>query len=146
LNQLLTELKHELEFSLQKRNVDLKILPLPTIRCQGATIAQVFKNLITNSIKYNDKERPQIEVGCSDETDEEFKFYVKDNGKGILEKYHEKIFEIFQRLERDDNEGTGAGLTIAKRIVESHKGNIWVQSEVGKGSTFYLTIPKKIQT
>ena len=143
LNQLLTELRQELEFSLQRRNANLKILPLPTVRCHATTIAQVFKNLIINSIRYNDKEQPQIEVGCSDETDEEFKFYVKDNGKGIPERYHEKIFDIFQRLERDDNEGTGAGLTIAKRIVESHKGNIWVQSEVGRGSIFYFTIPKK---
>lgn len=144
LNQILTELKEELVFRLQSRNAQLKILPLPTIRCQRARIAQVFKNLLVNAIKYNDKKWPQIEVGLSEDSEGKFTFYVKDNGRGIPKKYHERIFRIFQRLERDDTEGTGAGLAIARKIVESHGGNIWVESEVGAGATFYLTIPKQI--
>lgn len=102
LNQILTELKEELIFRLQSKNAQLKILPLPTIRCQRARIAQVFKNFLVNSIKYNDKERPQIEVGLSEDSERKFTFYVKDNGRGIPKKYHERIFRIFQRLKRDD--------------------------------------------
>lgn len=143
LNELLSGLKGELEFSLRARNAHLNILPLPSLRCERTRIAQVFKNLIANSIKYNDKRRPKIEIGCTDETDKDFKFYVKDNGVGIPPEYHERIFEIFRRLERNDSEGTGAGLTIVKRIIEAHGGTVWVESEVGKGSIFYFIIPKK---
>jgi len=143
LNELLSGLRGDLEFSLRARNVYLNILSLPSLRCERTKLAQVFKNLIANSIKHNDKKRPEIEIGCTDETDKDFKFYVKDNGVGIRPEYHGKIFEIFRRLERNDSEGTGAGLTIVKRIIEAHGGTVWVQSEVGKGSTFYFTIPKK---
>lgn len=142
LNELLRGLRGELEFSLRARNAHLNILPLPSLRCEKIRIAQVFKNLIANSIKYNDKKRPKIEIGCTDETDRDFRFYVKDNGVGISPEYHGKIFEIFQRLERNDSEGTGAGLTIVKRIIEAHGGTVWVESEVGEGSTFYFTIPR----
>ncbi len=143
LNELLSGLKGELEFQLRARNAHLNILPLPSVRCEKTRIAQVFRNLIANSIKYNDKRQPKIKVGCTDESDKDFRFYVKDDGVGIPPAYHGRIFEIFRRLERDDSEGTGAGLTIVKRIIEAHGGTIWVESEVGKGSTFYFTIPKK---
>lgn len=85
---------------------------------------------------------PAIEIGYSDKG-RVYEFYVKDNGIGIEKEYHKKIFRIFQRL-GDSVEGTGVGLTIVKRIVENHGGNIRVESEKRKGATFYFTLPKKV--
>ena len=144
LNQLLAEIKEDLALRLKESKAELKISPLPTIKYEKIRITQLFTNLITNAIKYNDKEKPIIEVGCDDSSDKkEFKCYVKDNGKGIPREFREKIFGLFQRLDADEQEGTGAGLTICKKIVESHRGSIWLESTAGQGSTFYFTIPKE---
>jgi len=89
-----------------------------------------------------DNPQPRIEIGHS-EDDKNFIFFVKDNGIGIEPRYHQKIFELFQSLKDIKNvEGTGVGLTIVKRIIENHKGKVWVESEKGKGATFYFSIPK----
>jgi signal transduction histidine kinase len=110
-------------------------------------MTEVFHNLISNALKYNDKPHPDVEVGCEEKADHptgqaEYVIHVRDNGMGIKQEYFEKIFQIFQRLQRDD-EGTGIGLTIVKRVVEWHGGRIWVESEVGSGTTFYFTLPKR---
>jgi signal transduction histidine kinase len=104
---------------------------------------QVFQNLLGNAVKYMDKPNGQIKVGCVE--DHSFwKFSVSDNGPGIEEKHFEKIFQIFQTLSpREDSESTGVGLTIIKKIVELYGGKIWVESTVGKGSTFFFTLPKQ---
>lgn len=116
---------------------------LPTLRVDKMMISQVFQNLMSNSTKYMDKPNGLIKIGCIEEKDW-FKFYVNDNGPGIDSKYHEKIFQIFQTLQaRDSVESTGVGLSLAKKIVELSNGKIWVESEVGNGSTFYFTFPKK---
>ena len=115
---------------------------LPVIHCDRGRISQVFENLIGNSIKYMGKtESPLIEIGC--EPRGEFQeFYVRDNGIGIDPKYHQKIFQIFQRLnDVEDVEGTGIGLAMVKKIVESHGGSVRVESEKEKGATFYFTLP-----
>ena len=143
LSKLLNEIKEDLSLRLKERKINLKVGKLPSVKYEKIRISQLFTNLITNAIKYNDKQVPRIEVGCEKSSDEEFRFYIRDNGKGIPEEYREKVFGLFQRLNPDDQEGTGAGLTICKRIVESHGGKIWVESEVGKGSTFYFTVPEK---
>lgn len=116
---------------------------MPIIPCNRQRIYQVFQNLISNSIKFMGfPKRPQIKIGYKDR-DRFFEFYIKDNGIGIDKRYHnEEIFQIFQRLEEIDAEGTGIGLTIVKMIVENHGGKIWVNSQKGKGSTFYFTLPK----
>lgn len=142
LNQLLKEIREDLALRLEESKADLKVQDLPTVKYERIRISQLFTNLITNAIKYNDKEKPVIEVGCDQSEDEEFRCYVKDNGKGIPGEYHEKVFGLFQRLDADQEKGTGAGLTICKKIAESHGGKIWLESEQGKGSTFYFTIPK----
>lgn len=104
---------------------------------------QIIQNLISNAIKYMDKPEGIIEVGCRDAGDF-WEFYVKDNGPGIEERHFERIFQIFQTLKaRDEFESTGIGLTIVKKIIEQNNGRIWVESEVGKGSTFKFTLPKK---
>src|SRR5690606_3636549 len=106
-------------------------------------LQQVFSNLISNAIKYNDKEEGLITIGFK-ESEEYYTFSVKDNGPGIDADYHERIFVIFQTLqERDAVESTGVGLAIVKKIVEWQGGTIWVNSEPGQGATFTFTWPKK---
>ena len=143
LNMLLAEIKEDLTLRLEEKNATLKVMNLPTIEYETIRITQLFTNLITNAIKYNNKEKPIIEVGCAYANDKEAKCYVKDNGKGIAKGFQEKVFSLFQRLEGETEKGTGAGLTICKKIVEAHGGAIWVESEPGEGSTFYFTIPKQ---
>jgi len=114
---------------------------LPVIECEETHIMQVFQNLLSNAIKYMDKPQGWIKVGCV-EQDGFWKFSVADNGPGIEEKHFEKIFKIFQTLSTSpDFEGTGIGLTVAKKIVELYDGKIWVESKVGEGSTFFFTLP-----
>ncbi len=116
---------------------------LPTVEADPTRITQVFQNLLSNAIKYMDKLQGQITVACVQE-DAGWKFSVSDNGPGIEQKDFERIFKLFQTLtRRDDSESTGVGLTIAKKIVEMYGGKIWVESEVGQGSTFFFTFPKR---
>lgn len=114
----------------------------PVIVSDKTRLSQVFSNLIGNAIKYNDKDNVKIEASC-EVTPEGWVFSVKDNGPGIEKQYHEKIFIIFQTLNRrDDVESTGVGLAIVKKIVEDHGGKIWVESEPGKGADFKFFWPK----
>ena len=114
---------------------------MPVIECAETHVMQLFQNLLSNAIKYMDKPQGRIEVGCVEE-DGFWKFSIADNGPGIEEKHFEKIFKMFQALSvSEDFEGTGVGLTIAKKIVELYGGNIYVESEIGKGSTFFFTLP-----
>ena len=122
---------------------------LPTVYCDPVKITEVFVNLVDNAIKFSSKNNPPnpiVEIGYTDKgTFHEFS--VKDNGIGIDPQYKEEIFGLFRRLHtRGEYEGTGAGLNIAKRIVEDHQGRIWVESELGKGAIFYFTIPKEIKS
>ena len=116
---------------------------MPVIDCEETHLMQLFQNLLSNAIKYMDKTQGQINVGCI-EQDGFWKFSIADNGPGIEEKHFEKIFNMFQALSvSEDFEGTGVGLTVAKKIVELYSGVIWVESKTGKGSTFYFTLPKQ---
>jgi light-regulated signal transduction histidine kinase (bacteriophytochrome) len=104
-------------------------------------LAQVFQNLIGNALKFHDKEPPRIHVGA-ERAEDKWIFRVEDNGVGIDKQYAEVVFQMFQRLhERGRYDGSGIGLAIAKKIVERHGGRIWFESELGKGSTFYFTMP-----
>ncbi len=116
---------------------------MPVIAGEETQIMQLFQNLLSNAIKYNDKPKGWIKVGCVEE-DGWWKFSVSDNGPGIEERHFERIFKMFQALAvTEEFEGTGVGLTVAKKIVELHGGKIWVESKVGEGSTFFFTWPKK---
>jgi hypothetical protein len=143
---LLGEVKLRLEYAIKEKNAEIVVQDnLPRIFCDRVRLVEVFANLFSNAIKFNDKPDPRIEVGYA-ERDDYHEFYVKDNGPGIEQQYYEKIFEIFQRLgKREDAEGTGAGLTIVRKIIEIHRGKIWVDSKVGEYTTFYFTIPKRKQ-
>lgn len=146
LNAMLMHVRVNLQYTLDQKRAELHVNRLPTIVCDGAAMTEVFHNLISNAIKYNDKPTPIVEVGCVEKTNPEtgwpeHEFYVRDNGVGIKKEYFDKIFQIFQRLQRDE-EGTGIGLTIVRRVVEWHGGRIWLESEENKGTTFYFTIPR----
>ena len=105
-------------------------------------MTQLFQNIISNSIKYNDKEHPTVEIGHTIGKEDEFVFYIKDNGIGIDMEFKDRVFEIFKRLHgKNEYEGTGVGLAICKKIVNQYGGRIWVESEVGEGATFYFTLP-----
>jgi PAS domain S-box-containing protein len=141
--EIVRNVTSDLEDRVNQKGIEL-VLPdnLPIICCDGNRIYQVFENLLVNAIKFmRETQNPRIEIGCEDK--EGFhQFYVRDNGIGIDPKYQRKIFERFQRLkETEDEEGTGLGLAIVDRIVSHHGGRVWVESEPGKGSTFYFTIP-----
>ena len=116
---------------------------LPEIVGNNTHMEQVFQNLIGNAIKFMDKPEGLITIGCRDEGSR-WEFRITDNGPGIHEKYHERIFKIFQTLvPRDEHESTGIGLTLVKKTIEQYDGKIWVESEVGKRSSFVFTLPKK---
>jgi signal transduction histidine kinase len=147
MNMMLMHVRVRLQHTLDAKQVDLRVDKLPTIVCDETAMTEVFHNLITNAVKYNDKPHPVIEVGCAEKTNPdtqqtEYEFCVRDNGVGIKKEYFDKIFQIFQRLQRDE-EGTGIGLTIVRRVIEWHGGRVWLESEEGKGTTFYFTIPKR---
>ncbi|MCK5178786.1 MAG: HAMP domain-containing protein [Candidatus Omnitrophica bacterium] len=147
INELVEDVRKRIEFDINKHNVDLKIQKnLPTIVCDRIKLTEVFLNLINNAIKFSSKQEmpPVIEVSYHDD-DQCHKFSVKDNGIGIDPKYHDQIFGIFKRLHSaDEFEGSGAGLSIVKKVIDDHKGKVWIESEAGKGTTFFFTVPKNL--
>jgi len=150
VKELLDSVLERIKYDIQANKVQLKVgESLPVIRCDRIKIAEVFLNLINNAIKFsskNNKENPRVDVGYIDEG-EFHKFFVKDNGIGIDPKYHGQVFGLFKRLHTDkEYEGTGAGLSIVKRVIDDHQGRIWIESEVGHGATFYFTIPKGLKS
>ncbi|MDB9376264.1 ATP-binding protein, partial [Nodularia sphaerocarpa] len=143
LNSIVNRSLDLLSARVDDMKVDIQIpRPLPTVYCDRIQLGEVFNNLIANAIKYNDKAEKCIEIGYIDEPPLPMTFYVRDNGIGIRDKHFDAIFRIFKRLHGPSKYGggTGAGLTIAKKIVERHGGKIWVDSTYGEGSTFYFTL------
>jgi PAS domain S-box-containing protein len=129
---------------IEQSNASIELGELPTIKTHKTPFFQVFHNLIGNALKYRHPEKaPLIKISCT-EIPGYWKFSIKDNGIGIDEQYFEKIFVIFQRLHnKNEYNGTGIGLAIVKKIIHSLDGKIWVESEEGKGTVFYFTLPKE---
>jgi len=149
LNEVARQAIDTLRISQPQSSIDFRLpRSLPTIHCDRTQISELFTNLLTNAIKYNDKAEKWVEIGFieSDRGDPEdpllYTFYVRDNGIGIPPHHLERVFQIFKRLHAQDQYGggTGAGLTIVQKIVERHGGKIWVESTIGEGSTFYFTL------
>ncbi|MGE3538812.1 MAG: ATP-binding protein [Candidatus Tectimicrobiota bacterium] len=141
LQDVLTQTLDLLRAHLEDGGVIVRVpRPLPVVACDRVRVAEVFNNLLINAIKYNDKTERWIEVGYED-TDPPV-FYVRDNGIGIAPEDTEQIFQIFRRLHGRDayGGGSGAGLTITKKVVERHGGRLWVVSTPGEGSTFFFTL------
>ncbi len=116
---------------------------LPSLITDDQLMIQLFQNIIGNAIKYRSQETPKIHISAKKEKNQ-YLFSIKDNGIGMSPEHLERIFTIFQRLHtHEEYEGTGIGLAIAQKIVYQQGGQIWVESELGKGSTFYFTVPIK---
>ena len=128
---------------IKETNVTLTHNPLPMIFADESQMIQLLQNLISNAIKFHkEEESPVVHISAKLQKNQ-WIFSVRDNGIGINSQYFDRIFIIFQRLhKKDEFDGTGIGLAICKKIIERHKGKIWVESELGKGSTFYFSIPK----
>jgi PAS domain S-box-containing protein len=139
LNKVLKSIIHQLKEEIATTKATITIHPLPIIIANKTLMSELFVNLISNAIKYNKSKTIEIEIGYNLLSNEHL-FYVKDNGIGIKEVDQVKVFDIFKRLHtQKDFPGTGIGLAFCKRIVETHKGKIWVESEFEKGSVFYFT-------
>jgi len=139
----LQEALTNLQAAIEESGTEVTCEHLPVIRCGRARIVQLFQNLLSNAIKFRQGPAPSIHVGAQ-HTAEGWRFSVSDNGIGIAAEYQEQVFEVFQRLHtRDEYPGTGVGLAVCKRIVESRGGRIWVESRPGEGSTFIFTCPEE---
>ena len=146
LEELVNTSIQNLEVSIKENQATVNVGNLPTLMVNPTEMTQVFQNLISNGIKFCGKQQPLIEIGAVSDEDN-WQIFVKDNGIGIDSKYHQKIFQVFQRLHsEDDYPGTGIGLSICEKIVKHHGGKIWLESVPNQGSTFYFTLPKNLPT
>jgi len=150
LNSIVNDAIELLHAKIKSNKAHIVVEPdLPIIYCDENRIKEVYQNLIENAIKYkSENEKPEITIGVKDEKKNnsnktERVFFVKDNGIGIEPRYHSKVFGLFERMSTE-KEGTGIGLAIVKRVVDVHKGRVWVESEgLGKGSIFKFVLPEK---
>jgi light-regulated signal transduction histidine kinase (bacteriophytochrome) len=131
------------DLSPNKKEISFKIGKLPQAKCDLNLIRQVWVNLISNAIKYSSlNEKIDIQIGSSSKEDESI-YYIKDNGIGFDMNYAHKLFGVFQRLHnRKEFEGTGVGLAIVQQIISRHGGRVWAEGTVGKGATFYFSLPE----
>lgn len=154
LNEIIGEILADLELPIQEKNASIDVQPIPSLQVVPSLMRQLFQNLISNALKFSKPDvAPQIKIwaemllptGDVTQAGEGLcRLFIADNGIGFEEKYTDKIFTLFQRLHaREAYEGTGIGLTIAKKIVEKHNGKIFVESTPGEGSTFTIVLPVK---
>ncbi len=139
--EVLKQTLSNLKTVITENNADITYDHLPTVMADDKQLQRVFQNLILNAIKFKKPDEPPKIHISADKDSNEYIFSISDNGIGIEKQYFDRIFTVFQRLHtRIEYEGTGIGLSIVKRIIERHGGRIWVESELGKGSTFYFTL------
>jgi light-regulated signal transduction histidine kinase (bacteriophytochrome) len=145
--KVLTIVLSNLHAAIIENKAEIDYDELPIVLADENQLIQLFQNLISNAIKFKKKNvTPKIRISTrKDEKKGEYIFSVSDNGIGLEPQYKNKVFEVFKRLHAmDEYKGAGIGLAISKRIIERHGGRIWVESELGKGSTFYFTLPMRL--
>jgi signal transduction histidine kinase len=147
MNRLIADILNAFEFQLKEKEVKLRVEQLPPCFGNEMQINQLFSNLVSNALKYLDPGRPGIisitgTAGTKEPEENGVVYCVADNGIGIPGEYQTKIFEIFYRLNPLETQGEGLGLTIVSKIVSRHNGRLWVESEPGKGSRFFVSLPK----
>jgi signal transduction histidine kinase len=143
MNKLISDVENTFEYQIKDKSVRMEISKLPSCMGDEALINQLFTNLIENAIKYLSPDRKGIISISGHEENGTSVYCVEDNGIGIAAEQKAKIFEIFYQLEPKKREGEGLGLTIINRIIDRHNGKIWVESELGKGSKFFVSLPKE---
>jgi signal transduction histidine kinase len=141
MNSMLAEIVASMQFAIGQAGTVVELDDLPPAQGDQVQITQVFSNLLGNSLKYVDPERPgRIRVsGCREASD--VVYSVEDNGIGIAEEHQQSIFQIFHQLNPQKGTGDGLGLTIVRRVLDRHGGRIWVESTPNKGSTFFVALP-----
>ena len=140
---VLSQALNNLKIAIKESKAILTYDKLPEVNADETQLVQLFQNFISNSLKFRDKKRPRIHISA-EKNSREWIFSIRDNGIGIDSQHAERIFQIFQRLHgKKEYPGTGIGLAVCKRIVERHKGRIWVDSQPGKGATFYFALPAR---
>jgi light-regulated signal transduction histidine kinase (bacteriophytochrome) len=141
--EILDQVLSNLQLAIAETDTLISRIPLPTVIGDASQLIQLFQNLIANGIKYRGEAAPIIEIGAR-EQEQNWLFWVKDNGIGIDPQYGDRIFQIFQRLHtKQEYPGTGIGLAICHKIIEHHDGRIWVESNLEQGATFYFTLRNK---
>jgi signal transduction histidine kinase len=139
---VLEHVLHDLRYLIDTESAVITFDALPVVQANDDRLAQVFSNLVANAIKYRSDRKPEVHITATDNS-KDWIFNVTDNGIGIDMKYAEEIFVLFKRLHSSEKyEGSGIGLAVCKAVIERHGGRIWVESALGKGSTFSFTIPK----
>jgi PAS domain S-box-containing protein len=140
---VLDDTLRDLNATIEENDAIVTNDPLPTVFADNSQMKHLFQNLIVNGIKFHGEKQPKIHISVVEE-DKDWLFIVQDNGIGIDSKYAESIFDVFKRLHtRKEYSGTGIGLSICRKIVNRHGGEIWIESNLGEGSKFYFTIPKR---
>ena len=138
--ELVAEIKRSIGTQLEDTHGQLRLNGLPVVEADPVLLDQLFRNLISNALKFSEREHPEVQIDASRDG-AVWIFSVKDNGPGIAESNRERIFEMFNRLHGRSVAGTGMGLAICRRIAERHRGRIWVESDLDEGSTFKFTLP-----
>jgi signal transduction histidine kinase len=141
MNRLMSDVSGLFKFQITDAGIKLEISELPPCIGDNAKLNQVFSNLIGNSMKFLDPGKPGIIKVSGHQKNGQYVYCVEDNGIGIDPEYQDRIFEIFHQLEPRKNSGEGLGLAIVHKAVERHNGKVWVESEPGRGSRFYVSLP-----
>ena len=130
-----------LQTMIEKTDATIRVGELPAVRAYDVHLVQLFQNLVGNALKYRSSAPPMIEIGAEPENDC-WRFSVQDNGIGIAPRFHEQVFGLFKRLHSaQEYPGTGIGLAICQKLVERYGGRIWLESDEGRGTTFFFTLP-----
>jgi PAS domain S-box-containing protein len=140
---IVEEVLADLHVQIEETDAEIVSEPLPTVEANANHLEKLFQNLISNALKYNNSDPPEVEIAAEQRKDT-WEFSVSDNGVGIDPEKTDRIFEVFKRLHHDDEyPGTGIGLSLCQEIAENHGGEIWVESDPGEGSTFCFTLPQR---